>query len=107
MAEQGNLFSPRHEPTVVAPVPRERPQRPIPRWLAILEQSLFVLLHLYVGAWLVLLPWGPAWTTNGWTVQSPALASFIAHGWVRGVVSGLGLLNIWIGFVALFRGRHR
>ncbi len=107
MAEQGNLFSPHRDPAGIAPVPRERPQRPIPRWLAILELSLFVLLRLYVGALVVLLPWRSLWTTNSWILHFPALASFIAQGWVRGIVSGLGLLNIWVAFVALFRGGRR
>jgi hypothetical protein len=35
------------------------------------------------------------------------VANFIAQGWVRGLVSGLGLLNIWIAFSVLFRRRRR
>jgi hypothetical protein len=107
MANQGNLFTPNNEPaTAVQSVPEQRP-RHIPRWLLILELCLFVILRLYVGALVVLLPWRSIWTTNAWINHWPAAANFIAHGAVRGVVSGLGLLNIWFALRVLFRPRHR
>jgi hypothetical protein len=34
-------------------------------------------------------------------------ANFIAHGWVRGIVSGLGLLNIWFALSVLLHPRRR
>jgi hypothetical protein len=107
MANQGNLFSPRNEPTaVVQAVPQQRPARHIPRWLSVLELSLFVLLRLYVGALVFLLPWRSIWTTNAWIIHLPTVANFISQGWVRGLVSGLGLLNVWVALSVLFRRRR-
>jgi hypothetical protein len=107
MADQGNLFSTPNEPaTAVEPEPPQR-QRQIPRWLLVMEITLFVILRLYVGALVVLLPWRSIWTTNAWINNWPIVANFIAQGWVRGIVSGLGLLNIWIAFSVLFRRKHR
>jgi uncharacterized membrane protein len=107
MANQGNLFSTPNEPaTTVEPPPQER-QRHIPRWLLVIEITLFVILRLYVGALVFLLPWRSVWTTNAFINNWPVVANFIAQGWVRGIVSGLGLLNIWIAFSALFRRRRR
>jgi hypothetical protein len=104
MPNQGNLFSTSDDPaTAVEPVP---PQRQIPRWLLVIEITLFVILRLYVGALVVLLPWRSIWTTNAWINNWPTVASFIAQGWVRGIVSGLGLLNIWIAFRVLFRRKR-
>ena len=106
MPNQGNLFSTSDEPaTAVEPGPPQR-LRQIPRWLLIMEITLFVILRLYVGALVVLLPWRSIWTTNAWINNWPHVANFIAQGWVRGLVSGLGLLNIWIAFSALFRRKH-
>jgi hypothetical protein len=112
MPNQGNLFSTPNEPataiepaTSVDPVPSQR-QRQIPRWVLVLEITLFVILRLYVGALVVLLPWRSIWTTNAWINNWPTVATFIAHGWVRGLVSGLGLLNIWIAFSVLFRRKR-
>lgn len=106
MADQGNLFSTRDEPvTEVQPVPEQRP-RQIPRWLLVMETILFVILRLYVGALVFLLPWRSIWTTNAWVNHWPEVANFISHGWVRGIVSGLGLLNIWIAFSAIVHRRR-
>jgi hypothetical protein len=107
MADQGNLFSPQDEATtVVEPAPEERP-RHIPRWLLIMEIVLFVIVRLYVGVLVVLLPWRSIWTTNAWIIHWPTVANFLAQGWVRGLVSGLGLLNIWIALGVLFQPRRR
>jgi hypothetical protein len=106
MPNQGNLFSTSDEPvTAVEPPPPPR-QRQIPRWLLVIEIALFVILRLYVGALVVLLPWRSIWTTNAWINNWPPVANFIAQGWVRGIVSGLGLLNIWIAFNVLFRRKR-
>jgi hypothetical protein len=105
MAEQGNLFTPSNESA--AAIPPDPRHRHIPHWLLIIEVSLFVILRLYVGVLVVLLPWRSVWTTNAWINTWPTLANFIAQGWVRGIVSGLGLLNIWIAFSALFRRQRR
>ena len=71
MANQGNLFSTRNEPaTAVQPFPQQR-QRQIPRWLLVMEIVLFVILRLYVGALVVLLPWRSIWTTNAWINTGP------------------------------------
>jgi hypothetical protein len=108
MANQGNLFSTANQPaTAVAPEPPPERPRQIPRWLMVIEITLFVVLRLYVGALVVLLPWRSVWTTNAWINNWPMIASFMAQGWVRGIVSGLGLLNIWIAFSVLFRRKHR
>lgn len=113
MANQGNLFSTANQPaTAVAPAtpvadPPPEPPRQIPRWLMVIEITLFVVLRLYVGALVVLLPWRSVWTTNAWINNWPVIASFLAQGWVRGIVSGLGLLNIWIAFSVLFHRKHR
>lgn len=105
MAEQGNLFTTRDDPAAGLEPARQSPPRQIPRWLVVMETILFVILRLYIGAWLVLLPWGHLWT-NGWANWWPSAAGFISQGWVRGLVSGLGLLNIWIAFNAVIHRRR-
>jgi hypothetical protein len=46
----------------------------------------------------MLLPWWTrVWDHNLFIQSHPALATFLHNGAVRGVVSGLGLLDIWIG----------
>jgi len=59
---------------------------------------LLVFLCAVVGVLLVILPWRPEWTDNYFLLGFPAMRALVASGFVRGVCSGLGVLNIWIGF---------
>jgi NhaP-type Na+/H+ or K+/H+ antiporter len=74
----------------------EAPQR-IPTWLQQAERFLRVIVRLYLGLLVCCAPWYPAaWDNNPLFASSPWLVAFITHGAVRGVVSGLGILNLWI-----------
>ena len=46
---------------------------------------------------LLVVPWTPVWTQNSLLQGLPTFKALVEHGFVRGAVSGLGLLNIWIG----------
>ena len=67
-------------------------------WLHRLTVLMFVFVCAVVGVLLVIVPWRPEWTDNRFLLSYPGLHSFMSHGFVRGLVSGLGLLDIWIGF---------
>ena len=81
-----------------APKPRQAPQR-IPPWLERAELFLRVLLRMYIGLAICYVPWSRMfWDQNPLFVQFPTLGIYAASGIVRGIVSGLGLLNLWIAF---------
>ena len=67
-------------------------------WLHRVLILLFVFFCATVGVLLVILPWRPEWTDNHFLLGSPGLRAFVSNGFVRGLCSGLGLLDIWIGF---------
>ncbi|HXR15253.1 MAG TPA: hypothetical protein VN777_03490 [Terriglobales bacterium] len=67
-------------------------------WLHRATVLMFGLVCAVVGVLLVILPWRPEWTDNYLLMASPGLRTFVANGFVRGICSGLGLLDIWIGF---------
>src|SRR5262249_29259332 len=67
-------------------------------WLHRLTVLMFGLVCIIVGVLLVVLPWRPEWTDNRLLLTSPGLRTLVANGFVRGLCSGLGLLDIWIGF---------
>ena len=75
-----------------------KPQR-IPRWLERAELFLRVMLRMYIGLAVCYVPWSRMfWDQNPLFVQFPTLSIYAANGAVRGIVSGLGLLNLWIAF---------
>jgi Flp pilus assembly protein protease CpaA len=67
-------------------------------WLHRSSVFLFVLISAVAGVLLVILPWTPEWTDNYLLLSYPWLRPMISTGFFRGVCSGLGLLDIWIGF---------
>jgi hypothetical protein len=71
----------------------------IPRWLVRAELFLRVLLRMYIGLAVCYAPWSPMfWDQNPLFAHFPSLSMYAASGAVRGLVSGLGLLNLWIAF---------
>jgi hypothetical protein len=89
---------------VEAPVPAEsapvsRPSRSTARlWLRRVGVLLFVFLCATLGVMLMILPWRPEWSDNPLLSPYPTLRAIFASGFVRGLSTGLGVLNVWIGF---------
>jgi hypothetical protein len=76
---------------------RQSDSQRIPYWLQQAERFLRVIVRIYLGLLVCFAPWyPPAWDANPLFSQSPSLLHFITNGAVRGVVSGLGVLNLWI-----------
>jgi len=67
-------------------------------WLRRITVLMFVFVCATAGVFLVILPWRPEWTDNHLLYAHPALREFVANGFVRGLCTGLGVLDIWIGF---------
>ncbi len=67
-------------------------------WLRRIGVLLFVFLCATLGVMLMILPWRPEWSDNSLLLPYPAIRELVSNGFVRGVVTGLGLLNVWIGF---------
>ncbi len=85
-----------------------------------LSVIFYIILCLEIGLVLVLLPWVSQgtlgvlsdWGNNYFLVYaahktgSHALQTVVASGWVRGAVTGVGLLNISIAFWEIFHFRQ-
>jgi hypothetical protein len=80
------------------PDPAPQPRRGLQLWLHRTSVFLFVLICAIAGVLLVILPWTPEWTDNYLLLSFPWLRTFVSTGFFRGLCSGLGLLDIWIGF---------
>jgi len=87
---------------------RHTPQR-IPPWLESTELFLRTFVLMFVGMAICIAPWSGdllwflprsrfLWDQNPLILYFPVLAHYAANGAVRGVVSGLGLLNLWVAF---------
>jgi hypothetical protein len=119
MPQQPDLFSP---PLPASPAPEagpgaaSKPAAPtvgphvpqrIPHWLVRAELFLRVMLRIYIGLAVCYAPWSPMfWDQNPLFVQFPTLSIYAAHGAVRGIVSGIGLVNIWLALGDAIRHRN-
>jgi hypothetical protein len=76
------------------------------RWHDKLLALLGVIFCFELGVFLVVFPWATEWDIN----YFPRLPLWLRELWIspyfRGAVSGLGLVNIYISFVEVFRLRR-
>ncbi len=69
-----------------------------PIWLQRLSLCVLVLFCVYLGVLVLILPWSTRiWDHNQFINARPWLAAILHNGAVRGLISGIGLLDIWIG----------
>jgi hypothetical protein len=77
-------------------------------WLHRISVLTFVFVCATTGVLLILLPWRPEWTDNYLLQRFPDLRPAVASGFFRGLCSGLGILDIWVGFwEAVHYNEHR
>jgi hypothetical protein len=55
---------------------------------------LSVIISLLIGFFLVLVPWSVLWDANFLLQPYPSVRALLLSGYMRGAVSGLGLVNI-------------
>ena len=85
--------------TLDSPIqPEQRSYTGFELWLHRITVLMFVFVCATAGVLLVILPWRPEWTDNHLLQGFPGLRAVVASAFVRGLVSGLGVLDVWIGF---------
>ena len=78
-----------------------------PIWLQRMSLAVLVLFCLYLGGLLVYLPWWKEmWDHNSFLLSFPRVHHLLIQGPVRGLVSGIGLLDLWIGFSEIVHYRE-
>lgn len=80
-------------PTTRRPAPGTAP----PLWLMRVWVVIRVAFLVELGMVLVVLPWTRAWTENNLLLTYPEVRFFLQNYFVRGLISGLGLIDIGLG----------
>jgi hypothetical protein len=81
---------------------------PGPSWSQRLGSVLVIIICLELGLFLLIYPWSDGWSDNyfAWAVPGGIRATWHAfwnNGFVRGGVSGVGAVNLWIAVSEVFR----
>lgn len=66
-----------------------------------MRRLLYIAYFLEVGLLLVLVPWSSFWDRNYFADAMPVLLALLRNNFLRGGVSGLGIVNLCIGFADL------
>jgi hypothetical protein len=91
------------EQPVYRPIPVERPRY---RWYHKTAGVVFVSFCLALGLFLLIFPWTDLWEANYFSTWIPEWHQYWDNLYVRGAVSGVGVVNLYIALVEMFRLRR-
>lgn len=83
--------------------PEENPGQPVPEaahtplWARRLLLVVEVAIAVWAGMLVMALPWTQLWTQNPLLAGWPTLKFILNQSFVRGMVSGVGVVDIWMG----------
>lgn len=66
-----------------------------------MKRLLFVAFFFEIGFVLIVIPWSAFWDRNYFAQLLPPLQTIMTNNFVRGAVSGLGLINVSVGLAEL------
>ena len=87
-----------HEPVVVPP--------PVYHWYHKVSAVVFITFCLEMGLFLLIFPWTDSWDGNYFSSLVPQIKPVWDNLYVRGAVSGVGVVNLYISLVEIFRLRR-
>ena len=87
-----------HAPIIVPP--------PVYHWYHKMSAVVFITFCLEMGLFLLIFPWTESWDNNYFSGLMPQMKSFWDNLYVRGAVSGLGVVNLYISLVEIYRLRR-
>jgi len=77
-------------------------------WFQKLSSVLFIIFCFELGLFLLIYPWTDGWTDNFFAWAGPESMqthwhAFWDNRYVRGCISGVGVVNLWIALLEVFR----
>ena len=90
---------------LAGPVP-EPASAPVYRWYHKTFAVVLIAFCLEIGLFLLIFPWTDYWEANYFAAFVPEWHRYWDNMYVRGAISGLGVVNLYISFVEIFRLRR-
>ena len=79
---------------------------PVYHWYHKMSAVVFITFCLEMGLFLLIFPWTESWDSNYFSGLMPQMKNFWDNLYVRGAVSGLGVVNLYISLVEIYRLRR-
>jgi hypothetical protein len=86
--------------------PPQEASAPSYRWYHKLASVMAAIFCFELGVFLLVFPWVTDWNVNYFSLLPLWARDIWVSPYFRGAISGLGLLNIYISFVEVFRLRR-
>lgn len=89
--------------TSQSPAPEESPGQLVPPdahppvWAQRVLLVVEVVIAVWVGLLVMVLPWTRLWTENSLLIGWPSLKLILAQSFVRGMISGIGVADVGMG----------
>jgi len=96
------LSEPSARPIAAPEAPRRLYATDYP-WYHKMWAFIFITFCLEIGLFLLIFPWTDYWGSNYFSSLLPQMESLWDNMYLRGAVSGLGVANLYISFVEIFR----
>jgi hypothetical protein len=86
----------------------DSPQEParVYHWYHKMSAVIFITFCLEIGLFLLIFPWTDYWPSNYFSTAIPLWSNYWDNMYVRGAISGLGVVNLYISFLEIFRLRR-
>jgi len=81
-------------------------QPPAYRWYHKMWAVLLITFCVEIGCFLTIFPWTSYWEINYFSQIAPGWHVLWYNAYLRGAVSGVGVLNLYIALVEVFRLRR-
>jgi hypothetical protein len=76
------------------------------RWYHKMSAVLFITFCIEVGCFLLIFPWTDFWDTNFFSSFIPEWHRYWENMYVRGAISGLGVIDLYISLLEILRLRR-
>src|SRR5215475_5767081 len=81
-------------------------QTPVYHWYHKMSAVIFITFCLEIGLFLLIFPWTDYWPANYFSNAIPAFSGYWDNMYIRGAISGLGVVNLYISLLEIFRLRR-
>lgn len=86
--------------------PEQTGPPPVYRWYHKVWAILLIAFCLEIGLFLLIFPWTESWDTNYFANSIARIRQYWDNMYLRGAVSGLGLINLYISASEAWRLRR-
>lgn len=86
--------------------PMPTPEASRYRWYHKVSAMIFIVFCLELGLFLVVFPWSDFWERSWFSGLAPEWHAYWLNAYLRGAISGVGFVNVYISIVEIFRLRR-